>query len=68
MSEWMVPFSTSFFTRCMKRQSEHTESHINGDGADAQTHHFRVSPVDDDPRAVWRGGHLAGGARRRAEA
>lgn len=27
------------------------------------THHFGVSPIDDDAHAVWSGGHLTGRAR-----
>ena len=27
------------------------------------THHFRISPVDDDAHAIGRGGHETGGAR-----
>lgn len=30
----------------------------------ASAYHFGVSSIDDDARAVRRGGHLAGGARR----
>lgn len=51
----------------LKTVLTHRASH-HPDSADTQTHHFRVASVNDDARAVWRGRHLAGGARRGAKA
>lgn len=56
------------FLDSLRQKRALKEPRLNPNSAPTQTHHFRVSSVDDDPRALWRGGHLAGGARGGAKA
>lgn len=77
MSEWMVPFSTSFLTLWHEQTkiwmqmwfSSSLQTHgivkkkVKTD-RETHTHHFRVSSIDDDPCAIGRGHHLTGRAWR----
>lgn len=60
------PFWLSTWTQTWLLGTQHYRKHTHSIRLQTHTHthHFRVSPIDDDTRAVGNGGHLTGGARQ----
>lgn len=50
-------------TRSLIRLYNKKNDNNTGEAVRRHTHHFGVSPIDDDAHAVWSGGHLTGRAR-----